>query len=257
MMPVFPLACTAANLNRSYLLLRLSLRPCCGYSDSSSSEGHPFNIDALAMRLGISRRKVVQGIQECAPDGMKQYAEDDHIPKSDAEYLALHLGLSRMPPPKFDKSIPSPTKTIPQDVPPSLALGKSHRFYAVANKAPLDAELHDLRAIVNSGDIGKLQRELKQIKYGFAISQLEGKNIISAFNGRRFPLHSKIKQWDQVVDGKALLSFVAANMDAGKARCPRCKEWFDTFTGKKYEYRTDTGDCLGYCETARRVGTPA
>jgi hypothetical protein len=137
---------------------------------------------------------------------------------------------------------------------PSFAFPTGHRHYNVGiyTRGKPDLHMDALENAVKSGDIVKIHRELEQVQFGFAVRRLEGKNMLLASNGHRFPLHSKAKKWNQVHDGKALLSFVIANADPGKVRCPRCHEWFDSYVEERFDY----APCLGYCDTAKRVGKP-
>ena len=114
-------------------------------------------------------------------------------------------------------------------------------------------ELPELEAVIATGDIRLLSKELEGVKHGFSIQKLAGNNMLLASNSKRYPLHAKAKKWDHVHDGRRLLKFVMENRDPGKVRCARCNTWFDSYTLQQFQYTH--GNCLGYCNAARRHGS--
>eukprot|EP00929_Paragymnodinium_shiwhaense_P043363 TRINITY_DN22304_c0_g1_i1.p1 TRINITY_DN22304_c0_g1~~TRINITY_DN22304_c0_g1_i1.p1 ORF type:complete len:299 (-),score=39.25 TRINITY_DN22304_c0_g1_i1:80-976(-) len=262
---------SASPQARAGWLQRHGYRAFCQCSSSSSSEDRPFDMEALAQQLQVSRRKVKQAIMEAHEEGMDLYEEGDHIAKSDAQILALFwfgAELSRHNRQRVVEEVRHNRERVVEgqadeagsDTGPKLEefqldCSRVHRRYSVyvssGDQPAID--LDPIREIIDSGDVRKLARELKKPQYGLAMEELEGKNMVMAYNGARYPLHPKTKKWNQVVDGKSLMKFIEMNVMPGFARCSRCRTWFDTSAEEPIDYAAEQ-NCLGYCDTAKRVG---
>ena len=229
--------------------------PSCDGSSSSSDAG-AFDIAALAARLQVGERQVKRAIESLHEEGLHNYEAGEHIPKSDAEVIAL-LGLGRrLPPPPIPKDAKLNFEHESWEESAESVANES-RSLGQENSLECERDMDDIIDAVLNAKQGQCHRATALIKrQGIHVPPGGGKDtryeLIPYDPSTGKDLHSQklilgTNRDRKVFRNQRLIrQFLTQFRRPGMLKCDRCGTWWDSLSQTRYHSKND-GGCLGFC----------